>query len=189
MKNRILYIYLLTLILSISFLSSCKKEDEPDPGPPFITLQDVQLDSKPFSYSYSGASITPTLVLKFSEPIDPVSAQSSLVLSTSTGVVSVDIQFINGDSTLVVKPSNALKYLTVYYFEISSILKSVSQKKQLESKITIKIVTTYNTADKFERISDTALLDSVQKRTLKYFYNFAHPVSGMARSATHQATR
>jgi len=181
MKKRLVPLFFLTILLSVSLLTSCKKDDEPDPGPKFITLLDVQLDTKPFSYSYSGASITPTLVFKFSEPIDHASAQSSLVLSTSTGVVSLDIQFTNGDSTLVVKPSNALKYLTVYYCEISSILKSVSLKKQLESKITIKIVTTYNTADKFARMSDTALLDSVQKRTLKYFYNFAHPVSGMAR--------
>jgi len=181
MKNRLLNIYLLTIILSISFLSSCSKEDEPDPGPPFITLQDVQLDSKPFSYSYSGASITPTLVLKFSEPIDPVSAQSSIVLSTSTGSVTLDIQFTNGDSTLVIKPTTDLKYLSVYFLQISPILKSVSGKKQLEPEITIKVVTTYNPQDKFARISDTALLDSVQKRTLRYFYNFAHPASGMAR--------
>jgi len=181
MKNRLVPLFFLLTLLSVFLLTSCKKDDEPDPGPKFITLQDVQLDTKPFSYSYSGTSITPTLVFKFSEPIDHTSARSSLVLSTSSGAVSLDIQFTNGDSTLVVKPSIALKFLTVYYFEISSILKSVSLKKQLESTITIKIVTTYNTADKFPRISDSALLDSVQKRTLRYFYNFAHPVSGMAR--------
>ena len=30
-------------------------------------------------------------------------------------------------------------------------------------------------------LSDSALLDMVQKQTFKYFWEFAHPVSGMAR--------
>ena len=181
MKNISVQTIFFSSLLLLSFLSFCKKEDDPDLGPKFITLVDVQLDAKPFSYSYSGASITPTLMLKFSDPIDHESARSSVVLSTTTGVVSAVIQFNNGDSTLVVKPSAALKYLNTYYFQISPTLKSVSKKKQLESAIAIKAVTTYNPEDKFPRISDTALLDSVQKRTLKYFYNFAHPASGMAR--------
>jgi len=40
---------------------------------------------------------------------------------------------------------------------------------------------TTDTADKFTRISDSALLDLVQSQTLKYFWDFGHPVSGMAR--------
>lgn len=165
----------------VSVFTACKKEDEPLPGPEYITLLDVQLDGSPFSYFYTEASIAPTLVFKFSEPIDHASAQSSLVLSTTTGNVSLEIQFLNGDSTLVVKPNLALKYLAVYYFQISSTLTSNSNKKHFEVPVTIKMVTTYDPTDKFERISDTALLDTVQKRTLKYFYEFAHPASGMAR--------
>ncbi|HNV30345.1 MAG TPA: glucoamylase family protein, partial [Cyclobacteriaceae bacterium] len=165
----------------VSVFTACKKEDEPLPGPEYITLLDVQLDGSPFSYFYTEASITPTLVFKFSEPIDHASAQSSLVLSTTTGNLSLEIQFLNGDSTLVVKPNLALKYLAVYYFQISSTLTSKTNKKHFEVPVTIKMVTTYDPTDKFERISDTALLDTVQKRTLKYFYEFAHPASGMAR--------
>lgn len=165
----------------VSVFTACKKENEPLPGPEYITLLDVQLDGSPFSYFYNEASITPTLVFKFSEPIDHASAQSSLVLSTTTGNLSLEIQFLNGDSTLVVKPNLALKYLAVYYFQISSTLTSNSNKKHFEVPVTIKMVTTYDPTDKFERISDTALLDTVQNRTLKYFYEFAHPASGMAR--------
>lgn len=35
--------------------------------------------------------------------------------------------------------------------------------------------------DKFPRISDEELLNLVQKQTFKYFYDFGHPVSGLAR--------
>ena len=36
-----------------------------------------------------------------------------------------------------------------------------------------------------KNISDSALLDIVQKQTFKYFWNFAHPVSGMARERSN----
>ena len=181
MKNISTLIFFLTTLICLSFLPSCKKEDDLDTGPKFITVRDIQLDAKPFSYSYTGSSITPTLVIKFSEPIDHDSANSSLILTTATGDVSLSVQFSNGDSTLHVKPVATLKYLTVYFFQVSSKLTSVSKKKRVEADVNIKIVTTYNPADKFARITDAALLDSVQKRTFKYFYDFAHPTSGMAR--------
>lgn len=36
-------------------------------------------------------------------------------------------------------------------------------------------------------LSDSALLDVVQKQTFKYFWNFAHPVSAMARERSNEA--
>ena len=45
------------------------------------------------------------------------------------------------------------------------------------------------TAQKTERpknLSDSALLDLVQHQTFKYFWDFAHPVSGMARERSNQ---
>lgn len=38
-----------------------------------------------------------------------------------------------------------------------------------------------DSTDKFPRVTDEQLLDLVQKQTVKYFYDFAHPVSGLAR--------
>ncbi len=39
----------------------------------------------------------------------------------------------------------------------------------------------HDMTDKFPRISDDDLLTMVQKRTFDYFYDYAHPVSGLAR--------
>ena len=36
-------------------------------------------------------------------------------------------------------------------------------------------------------LSDSALLDLVQKQTFRYFWDFAHPVSGMARERSNEA--
>ena len=169
------------LVLLCFIFISCKKDDEPEPGSKFITLIDIQLEGKPFSYSYSGISATPELVISFSEPLDLQSAKNAIVFTSPTGDVLYDLSFAKGDSTLIIKPTSPLKYLSIYFLQISSTLKSASLKKELDASVTIKIVTTFNPADKFPRIADDALLDSVQKKTLKYFYDFAHPASGMAR--------
>lgn len=41
--------------------------------------------------------------------------------------------------------------------------------------------TSYDPSDKFPRIPDDELLTLVQKQTFKYFWDYAHPVSGLAR--------
>ncbi|HCC85859.1 MAG TPA: beta-glucosidase, partial [Porphyromonadaceae bacterium] len=46
------------------------------------------------------------------------------------------------------------------------------------------ISTGIDPADKFPRISDEELLTLVQQQTFRYFWNFAHPISGMARERT-----
>jgi len=51
----------------------------------------------------------------------------------------------------------------------------------LSASFSRNFITTIDSSDKFPRISDSALLDLVQSQTLKYFWDFGHPVSGMAR--------
>src|SRR6187455_3353463 len=44
----------------------------------------------------------------------------------------------------------------------------------------------FENADKRPKdLSDSALLDLVQKQTFKYFWDFGHPVSGMARERSN----
>ncbi len=43
----------------------------------------------------------------------------------------------------------------------------------------------FNAADRPKNLSDSALLDLVQKQTFRYFWDFAHPVSGMARERSN----
>ena len=43
----------------------------------------------------------------------------------------------------------------------------------------------FNPANRPKNLSDSALLDLVQKQTFKYFWDFAHPVSGMARERSN----
>ncbi|MFT3932580.1 MAG: glucoamylase family protein [Chitinophagaceae bacterium] len=48
-------------------------------------------------------------------------------------------------------------------------------------------ITTKQKIDRPQNLSDSALLDLVQKQTFRYFWDFAHPVSGMARERSNEA--
>jgi hypothetical protein len=171
----------LLLLVICTIGSSCNDDDtNPDTGPKNINLINIQLDDRPSSSSYSGTSITPEIVMSFSEPIDHESALTNIVLTNNVFNIPLQFSFSNNDSVVHIHPTNALNYLSSYFLNIPIELKSITNKK-LDLARRITIVTEYNTADKFPRISDNALLDSVQHRTFKYFYNFAHPSSGMAR--------
>ena len=50
-----------------------------------------------------------------------------------------------------------------------------------------KSSTTFDPATRPKNLSDSALLDLVQKQTFRYFWDFAHPVSGMARERSNIA--
>lgn len=54
------------------------------------------------------------------------------------------------------------------------------------SSLSVQLIAQY-TAPRGKNLSDTALLELVQKQTFKYFWDFAHPVSGMARERSNVA--
>jgi hypothetical protein len=71
-----------------------------------------------------------------------------------------------------------------YYFFISFLfffsLSFAQKKKKLDNVQPEKLHVLKND------LSDSALLDLVQKQTIKYFWDFAHPVSGMARERSNE---
>src|SRR5437764_3395650 len=46
---------------------------------------------------------------------------------------------------------------------------------------------TFNAANRPRNLSDSALLELGQKQTFRYFWDFAHPVSGLARERSNGA--
>ena len=45
----------------------------------------------------------------------------------------------------------------------------------------------FNPADRPKNLSDSALLDLVQKQTFRYFWDFAHPASNLSRERSNAA--
>ncbi len=48
-----------------------------------------------------------------------------------------------------------------------------------------KVATVFNPINRPKNLSDSALLELVQKQTFRYFWDFAHPVSGMSRERSN----
>lgn len=175
------YLYSIISLCSLFFVSSCdENEKRIDNGPKNLTLREISVDGLSAGVRYAGTSVSPQIKLVFSDIIDEKTLSENIVISTPTGSIPLNYELVKEDSAVVVTVAQPLQYLSKYNLFIAPELRSLSNRS-LGSSTIISLTTTFNPADKFPRISQTALLDSVQKRTFKYFYNFAHPASGMAR--------
>jgi len=71
-----------------------------------------------------------------------------------------------------------IKLFQTFIF-LFSIIAGFPQKKNLEAQVSIK--DSIRPVGIIKNISDSALLDIVQRQTFRYFWHYAHPISGMAR--------
>ncbi len=177
------------------FMWGCKKSSvQPTPPPPppaptsfqiiKQTINGVVFNSTKTIY---GINVTPSIQISFSDKVDRslMASTVSLVNKTNNSAnVDFNVSYQNNDSTITVTPSASLPFLNQFYFSISTALKSASGGS-LTNRSDLVFVTQIDSADKFAQISDSALLDLVQKQTFKYFWDFGHPVSGLARERSN----
>ena len=167
-------------------LFACGKDDNPPPPPPPVTPPSFTLSSLTVNGSFAGftyynTNYSPVIRLSFSTKINPDSVNNAISFRLNTGgAVSFTRSMENGDSTVVIRPSSPLTPLTQYVLDLGTNLKS-QQNGNLQSGLSLKLITQIDSTDKFPIISDDALLTLVQQQTFKYFWDFGHPVSGLAR--------
>jgi hypothetical protein len=172
------------LIFLAAMLSCSKSSKNPNPVPPVppasFTLSTASVNNINNGFNYSNVSIKPVIKLSFSVPVNHASVGNSITFTSSTGTtVSYTTSFQNNDSTVVISPAS-LAYLTKYTVTVSTDLKS-SKNGSLQSAIAVNLTTSIDSTNKFPVISDDQLLTLVQKQTFKYFWDFGHPISGLAR--------
>ena len=192
-KNNLMtkgYFYLLCLLL---LFNGCSKKDNgdrtptppPPPAPPALTLTTVKVNGVSGGSTYYGINTTPVIKISFSSPVNRSTVNNSFILNqNSGGSVPSTITYENNDSTVVIQPAAALNYLSKYYLSISTDLKSQAGGA-FQNAASIDLLTAIDPSDKFPVISDNALLDLVQQQTFKYFWDFAHPTSGLARERSN----
>jgi hypothetical protein len=174
--KRFCHFGVLFLFFMFAILLSCDDEHQ-TPVPEKFTLREIKIDDLPAAH-FSGISITPQIALTFSDRIAHESVAEAILFDN--GNIPLDFSFSNNDSSVIATPTTALQHLKIYNLQIRSTL--IAQSKATFSKdYSTSVVTEFDPSDKFPTLSDEALLDSVQHRTFRYFYDFAHPASGMAR--------
>jgi len=170
-------VYFISIFFLVAF--SCQKKSDPAPPDPLQFVQAV-VDNKPQAAIYYDVKRQPGLRFSFNNSIDRQTVANNISLRENNAVVPVNYSYEKNDSTVVIAPQSPLKYLTRYYLRAAVDLQSAKGGK-LNSPAEIQFITSMDSTDKFPLLSDNQLLDTIQRRTFAYFWEFGHLVSGMAR--------
>lgn len=172
-------------ILAILCLFCCcsKSNQQPAPitvPPASLSFNALKVNGVYNGFTYKGVNQTPVITLSFSAPLSRTSTSNAITFKTVSGVaVSYNVSFQNSDSTVVITPS-ALQPITPYSINVTTGLTSAAGGN-LQSPLSVQLTTAIDTTNKFPLLTDDQLLNLVQQQTFKYFYDFGHPVSGLAR--------
>ena len=170
-------------IMFAVLLNGCSKKSSTPPviPPAAFNSSSVIINGKAVAIANYTINTKPLIKFSFSAPVDHNSVSNNFSLAEKSGaLVTTTITYENNDSTVILQPSASLDYITKYVASVSTALKSKAGGT-LHTAVTVNFTTQIDSTDKFPRVPDDALLDLIQKQTLKYFTDFAHPVSGMAR--------
>ena len=162
--------------------TSCKKDSETTPvtADPNFTIISVKINGKAV-VSSNFVNTTPVIKFSFSNKVDRLTANTKVEIVGVSGFPFLSqVSYENSDSTIVLQPAGDLNALDKYTAIVNAGLRSASGKL-LQSAYTVDFITGVDPAYKFPVISDSALLQLVQQQTFKYFWDFGHPVSGLAR--------
>ena len=174
MKNIVRYL----LIFALFGLVSCVKEPQQEEGLKKAAILSARVNGVPMTTvrAVEGIAVNNVVFeLEFSTAIDVEKFDPSLIVFSGG-----QLQASRGenDKTLRLQPVNALRDFTSYTLNVLAL-------DQLGVSVVepyrYTIITAFDTSDKFERISDEELLTLIQEKTFNYFWDYAHPVSGLSR--------
>ena len=152
---------------------------DPDPVLPKALVVSARVDGTtvPSSAKLGGVSLSPVISIEFTHEVK-ADAASLEAVRFSGGALTVALN--PGNATVLdFSPAVPLEQLHSYQFELAE---GECFGVNLKKGYSFSFVTSIDdAADKFPRISDEELLTLVQAQTFKYFWDYAHPVSGLAR--------
>ena len=172
----------------LSTVASCMKDHTPPPivNPP-IDSSILKIDS--LTVSGKNLLITGrvtdvdrnfTSVIRFNHPVDPSTVNSSNITVSKSGLnAPVTFSLLDSNKTIQLQATQPLVHFDRYVLTITANLKGTDN--YVFSTFTKEFYTAVDTTPKFPLLSDDDLLTRVQQQTFKYFWDFGHPTSGLAR--------
>ncbi|KEO74686.1 glucoamylase family protein [Anditalea andensis] len=119
-----------------------------------------------------------TMIIDFSDPIDTESFRTASSM-TGTEVPALHFTFENEHKRAIITGSGPLQYLRKYQFNLANTLKGADGGSF--TGLNRAFFTRLDDSPKFPVIAEEELLTKVQQQTFRYFWDFAHEHSGMAR--------
>ena len=185
--------YLFFLLAPLIFAAECsKKENTPAPPPPApipqaLNIVATALDNTPVLTANINYNVRTRVAVKlsFNNVLDKTSVPAAVsVVENNAVAIPVSFSYENNDSTVVITSTSPLKNLARYTLTATTVLQS-TKKGKLGADFNLNFITQIDSSRKFPSISDNALMDTIQKRTFKYFWDYGHPVSGLARERSN----
>ncbi|MCT1531412.1 Ig-like domain-containing protein [Sphingobacterium daejeonense] len=168
-------------IISLLFLG-CSKSNDPSPTPnDGFAVNSVAIGNNTLTANPKGIELAPEFIITFDETIaDQDLANNIQILNADKSTIPATIKLIDAGKKVTIKPNANLSPLSKYEILVKNTLKSTSNST-LKMQYNFSFNTAIDQSDKFKRISEDELLTLVQKQTFAYFWDFAHPTSGMIR--------
>ncbi len=166
-------------------ICSCNKNDTP-PAPPSgggspFNIKTYTVNGVNDGNNYYNLNKTPVVKISFTGGlIDKNSVAAGVTFAVTGGSAVPATYTYDNDSTLNITPSSALTPISGYTLIIARPLQS-TKDSLLQSGLKLNLITSIDSTAKFPQLTDSALLTLIEQQTLKYFYDFGHPVSGLAR--------
>lgn len=176
---------LVTSVCISAIIGACSKGGgkimpKPTPIVPLM-YNSILLNDADFSSTKYAVNTQPVFKIYFNTKVDKTTINNAVSITNNLGQLSnCSYALSNGDSCLKVSINGNLAYLSKYNFQLNNTIKS-STGGALNSSDSKDFYTQIDSSRKFPLITKNELLDKVQKQTLKYFWDFGHPVSGLAR--------
>ena len=116
--------------------------------------------------------------IRFNKKVDTSTFDKSKLYFTGGIDTSYSYKFSSNSTQLTVIPRNQINAITDYrmIFDVGHNLGGI-----FFTVFSFSFTTSLDSIPKFPVISDDSLLTLVQKQTFRYFWDYAHPVSGLAR--------
>ncbi|MDD3078749.1 MAG: glucoamylase family protein [Paludibacter sp.] len=166
------------ILLALSIFS-CKQEVEtvaPEAYIDYAYINDNYVASGKTIYNIPVDSVV--IKLEFSTSVDQTKLDPNKFYVTNS--IDTSFAFFNPENSkqIIFKISKQLKNYTTYKLAIGS---GEQLGVNLSEDYLYSFITQLDSTAKFPEISDDSLLTLVQKQTFKYFWDYGHPVSGLAR--------
>jgi hypothetical protein len=169
------------LFMFILLLFSCKKQNSGNFNENEIIIDSVSVNNVFVSNdgSLDNVDLDKVVVkISFNIKVDTSLFKKAKLFFTGNIDTLYSFKFSSKATALTIIPSKQLIGLTLYrmVFDVGPNLGGV-----LKNGFSFNFITEIDSLPKFPVISDDSLLTLVQKQTFRYFWDYGHPVSGLAR--------
>jgi hypothetical protein len=168
------------MIAAAGLLARCGSSPSSNGNEEF-KLTEIRIGDEINRDTYTNISPNVTVALTFSAKVDAGSIAANIVLKQAGETKPITINHDNNPTLTITL--TGLQSFAQYELVINTGLKSEAGVAIFTGKV-FSLTTGIDMSDKFERITDEELLDLVQSQTFRYFWDFGHPTSGMARERT-----